>query len=457
MAHPAGEPSFAPQEFHGPQNYAHDSELRIIALIAGTKGGKTSYGPWKVWQWIQRFGGGDYYAVTSTYDLFHVKLLPSIRQVFENILGVARYWSQKRVLELRDPKSGNFLAQKADDLMWGRIILRAAEAKGGLESGDAKGVWMDEAGMDAFTKLTYRALRRRAALYQAPFLLTTTLYDLGWIDTEIIAKAKADRKSQIRVETVDLGEGETAEAEYTHAPTAGIDLIQFDSTINPVYPKAEFIEAREELPDEDFQGFHRGRRGSTRLLVYDSFNHEDVCEPFEIPGSWPRFWGLDFGPINTSCIYYAEDPNSAEKPRDRTLFCYREYLDGNKTIEQHADAIREGENISPKKVVGGTWGSEKQWRIEFREYGIPIERPRVQEFDSGIQAVYAQHSKRRIIYFRGLQIIEDKQRYRRKRDREGEILPEIEAKQTFHRLDGERYIIVTIRPGRVAQAKTVTW
>ena len=151
VAHPAGEPTFGPQPFHSPQNYGYDSTLRIIALIAGTKAGKTSWGPWKLWQWIQRYGGGDYYAITSTYDLFHIKLLPTIRQVFENILGIARYWSQKRILELRDPATGNFLANKADDLMWGRIILRAAEAKTGLEAGDAKGVWMDEAGMDSFS------------------------------------------------------------------------------------------------------------------------------------------------------------------------------------------------------------------------------------------------------------------------------------------------------------------
>jgi hypothetical protein len=408
-------------------------------LCAGSKGGKTSWGPWKLWQWIQRYGGGDYYAVTSTYDLFHVKLLPTIRQVFENILGIARYWSQKRVLELRDPATGDFLANKADDLMWGRIILRAAEARGGLEAGDAKGVWMDEAGMDSFTKLTYRALRRRAALYQAPFLLTTTLYDLGWIDSEIIAKAKSDQESTIKIETIDIGDGDSAEIEFTHAPGAGIDLIQFDSTVNPLYPKAEFIEAREELPDEDFQAFHRGRRGSSRLLVYDTFNPKSiedgghVCTPFEIPGNWDRFWGLDFGPVNTACMLYAEDPKSAEKPEDRTLYCYREYLAGNKTIEQHYIDIMEGEHISPRKVVGGTWGSEEQWRREFRQYGLPIERPRVREFDSGIQSVYAQHKKGRIVYFRGLQIIGDKQRYRRKRDREGEILPEIQSKQSYHR------------------------
>jgi hypothetical protein len=441
--------------YHLPQNVSYDSLSRIVALIAGTKGGKTSYGPWHLWKWIQTLGGGDYYAVTATYDLFHLKMLPAIRQTFEDILGIGRFWSQRRIIELRDPETGRFLARKADDLMWGRIILRAAEARGGLESGDAKGIWIDEAGQASFSAQTYRALRRRAALYQAPILITTTLYDIGWLDDDIIGKVQSAADVEIEVHEANDGEIEIAKSE-----TANITLIQFDSIINPLYPKAEFDEAREELPPEDFNAFHRGRRASKRLLVYDNFDEAEdgSVTPFDIPGNWPRYWGLDFGPVNTSCIYYAEDPKSAEKKKDRTLYCYRVYLDGNKTIEQHKIDITEGEHISPTKVVGGTWGSEKQWRREFRKHGLPIERPAIFEFDIGIERVYAQHGKHRIKYFKGLPIIKDKKRYRRKRDKDGNILDEIESKQTFHRLDGERYIICTIRPSTGKErGRSVAW
>lgn len=453
MAHPTGEPFYVKKPYHLGQNIAADAESRFVAIIAGTKGGKTSFGPWEVFEWILKYGGGDYYAVTSTYDLFSIKMLPALRQVFENILGIARYWSSRRILEICDLETGQFLAKKQDDLMYARIILRAAESRGGLEAGDAKGIWMDEAGQDVFTSQIYRALRRRAALYQSPFLLTTTLYDIGWIDADIIRKVKSASDSHIRIEHV----GEY-EIEVTSSKKADITLIQYDSPINPSYPKQEYIFARDELPDEDFQSFHRGRRGSSRLLIYDSFiESEQTCTRFKIPSHWPRFWGIDFGPAHMAVVKYAEDPKSAPKAKDRQLYCYENYLAGGKTIEQHVEDMTE-EDISPKLVVGGTWGSEEQWRREFRQWGLPIEKPKVQEVDTGIRSVYAQHKKGKITYFDDLPIVLDKARYRFKRDRLGNITDEIQHKRTFHTMDGERYIICTIRPSKGKKgAKTVAW
>lgn len=453
VAHPAGSPTYSPRPFHFTQNYAWNCALRIIALIAGSKGGKTSFGPWKLWQWIKRFGGGDYYAVTSTYDLFNIKMLPAMLQTFREILGVGRYWAQKRLIELRDP-SGRFLAEKADDLMWGRIILRAAEARGGLEAGDAKAIWMDEAGQSAFDIQTYRALRRRAALYKAPMLITTTLYDIGWLDFQIIDPLKKAPDARITIHH----DGE-AEAEITESEKLGISLVQFDSILNPEYPYEEFEEARESLPDDEFQAFHRGRRGVSQTLIYYTFDHDNgVCIPFEIPGSWPRYWGIDFGPVHFACIFYAEDPDSHPDPKERTLYCYREYMAGGKTLEQHLEDLRDGEIVSPKKVTGGTWGSEEQWRRELRKLGLPIEKPSVFEFETGVRRVREAHRRGQLVYFEGLEIIEDKRRYRRKRDRLGNIIDTVEHKQTFHRLDGERYIIATIRPYHLeGEGRTVAW
>jgi len=38
--------------------------------------------------------------VTATFDLFKLKMLPAIREVFEDVLGIACYWSGDQVLEL---------------------------------------------------------------------------------------------------------------------------------------------------------------------------------------------------------------------------------------------------------------------------------------------------------------------------------------------------------------------
>ncbi|MBU2685550.1 MAG: hypothetical protein KKF27_20105, partial [Gammaproteobacteria bacterium] len=116
-------------------------------MLSGKQGGKTSFAPWWLWREIQhpeRGGSGDYIAATSTYDLFKLKMLPELRICFEQILGVGRYWSGDRIIELRDPDTGRFWAKRADDPMWGRVVLRSAQASGGLEAATAKAAWLDE-------------------------------------------------------------------------------------------------------------------------------------------------------------------------------------------------------------------------------------------------------------------------------------------------------------------------
>src|SRR5687768_8658409 len=90
-------------DLHPGQTRAWESDRRFIAILAGTQSGKTSYLPWWLWREVNRCGGGDYLAVTASYDLFKLKMLPAIRECFEYTLGVGRYWASDRVMELADP------------------------------------------------------------------------------------------------------------------------------------------------------------------------------------------------------------------------------------------------------------------------------------------------------------------------------------------------------------------
>ena len=168
-----------PVPFHMAQNLVWDSERRIIAYISGSQGGKTSLAPWFLDREIRRHGSGDYLAVTSSFDLFRLKFLPSLLLVFEEILKIGRYWAGDKVLEIADPDTGKFLATKSTDAMWARIVLRSAQSLGGLESATAIGAVLDEVGQDEFTVEAYRAIRRRLVLNKGRLLLTSTLYNLG--------------------------------------------------------------------------------------------------------------------------------------------------------------------------------------------------------------------------------------------------------------------------------------
>ena len=131
---------------HSGQDRAWASPRRFVAMLAGTKGGKTCFAPVWLEREIRSCGSGDYMVATSTYDVFRLALLPLFREHFEYDLGIARYWSGSKTFELaEDLRPGAFWAKQADDKMWGRIILRSADAEAGLESAEFKAAVIDEA------------------------------------------------------------------------------------------------------------------------------------------------------------------------------------------------------------------------------------------------------------------------------------------------------------------------
>lgn len=423
---------------HPGQSAAHQARERIIAMLAGSQGGKTSYGPFWQWAEILETGGGDHLAVTASFDLFKLKMLPAMLEVFEESLGIGRYWPSDRVLEICEggQPGGRFLATKSTDKMWGRVILRSAESLSGLESATARSAWLDEAGQDSFSIQTYRAIRRRLALYRGRILITTTLYNIGWLKQIIIDKAENGGKAS----TMRWGE---AEMTITQNGREGIYLIQYDSILNPLYPREEYEEARASLPDDDFQMFYKGRVARLRHLIYDCYDPMyNACHRFPIPAHWPRYVGLDFGAVHTAALFLAEEPQTGR------LFAYREYLAGSRTSHEHAEKIMEGEPGIPYAVGGAK--SEAQWRAEFAAAGLPINQPSVESVDVGIGRVYAQVKKKKLIFFNDLHgVLDQIQRYRRKRGKDGEPTEEIENKAAFHYLDALRYVVGTVRDDTV--------
>ena len=269
---------------HTGQTRAWDSTRRLIFMLAGTQGGKTSFLPWWLHREIQQCGPGDYIAVTSSYDLFKLKFLPEMRTVFEHVLGIGRYWAGERIIEIKNFETGQFDAKRADDPMWARIILRSAATKGGLESATAKAAILDEVGQDEFTLDDWQAVLRRLSLHQGRVCAGTTIYNMGWLKTEIY-DAWADGDPDI-------------------------DVIQFESTTNPAFPQAEFERAKRTMQDWRFQMFYLGQFARPIGLIYNAFTDDMLVDPFSIPADWKRVMGIDFGGANTATVLLAEDPDT---------------------------------------------------------------------------------------------------------------------------------------------------
>jgi hypothetical protein len=395
--------------FHPGQWRAWKSDARFVAVLAGTQSGKTSWGPWWLWREIERCGPGDYLAVTASYDLFKLKMLPALRECFEQMLGRGRYWSGDRIIELSDPETGKFWANRADDPMWGRIILRSAEAGGGLESTTANAAWLDEAGQDNFRMETWEAVLRRLSLALGRVLISTTLFNFGWLKTEVHDRAVAN------------------DPDYA--------VIHFDSVENPRFPREEWERAKASMPLWRFRMAYQGRYERPAGLIYDSFDEVLCLKPrMPIPANWPRFLGLDFGGVNTAGLFHAREPGT---PR---YWLYREYKAGGRTAKEHAEALKAGEPCIPH-CVGGSH-SEGQWRDEFRAAGLPILEPDCREVEVGISRVYGAHKQNEIMVFNDLDgYLNEIRSYSRKLGPDGKPTEDIENKSSYHYMDASRYIV----------------
>lgn len=436
--HLVGPDEVSPVRFHLGQDWTFDAESRFVVMLAGTQAGKTGWSPWWLLNEIRNKGRGDYGAVTASYDLFKLKLLPAMQNVFCNITGIGKYWAGERIIEIRENASpdGKFLAKRSDDVMWARIILRSAEAEGGLESGTLKAVILDEAGQPSFSRAAWSAIKRRLAIHSGRALVTSTLYNLGWLKQDFIDPF--DGKLPVKIDRLDNG------AECRMYQNDLISLIQFDSIANPSFPMADYELARATMPPDEFEMFWRGRAAKLRTLIYDCYEPKlhDV-DDFEIPAHWPRFVGIDPMGAHIAALWLAFDP-VAEK-----LFAYREYVAPfGDTTEKHVKNIlelSEGERILA--WAGGGPG-ERQARLDWMNYGIdlqsPTEDPALKmDVWSQIMRVYATFKLGDLLIFKSIGNLKAElgsyQRYKDKTT--NEMTDRILNKEAYNCLDALRYIV----------------
>jgi hypothetical protein len=339
-------------------------------------------------------------------------MLPAIREIFEDVTRDGRYWSGERIMELRDPETGTFLAKRVDDKMWGRIILRSAESGSGLESSTAKSAWLDECGMDSFTAEIWRAVRRRLSLSQGRILGTTTLYVLfNWLK-QLYDEWRNGRKD--------------------------IEFIQFASIINPSFPKEEYEQVLREMPEHVINMMYRGLFDKPPGMIYDCFDSQlCVIPPFVIPDDWPSYGGMDYGGVNTVCGRLRHNPANG------VYYLTDEYHEGGRTAKEHAKDL----TAWNCQLWKGGAKSEGQWRDEFRAAGLPVGEPAVSDVWVGINRVYGVMKQNRLMIFDTCQgTLGQLGTYARKINKAtGEPIPdEIQNKEQYHYLDMLRYILASL-------------
>lgn len=393
--------------FHRNQWRAWDSRKRIVAILAGTQGGKTSFGPAWFFREIQERGPGDYLVAAPTYPLLGLKTIPEYIRYFQTVTGVARYVGSPTKKLIVSPAGQRMLFGKEynDETA---VYFGHAQDPDSLESMTAKAAHADECGQKKFKVGSYEAIMRRLSINEGRLLATTTPYYLGWLKQRLHDPALAGDPN--------------------------IDLIRFRSIDNPAFPRSEWERARAELPAWKFDMFYRAVFTRPAGLIYDNFDEErHVVDEFDIPAHWPRFMGQDYGGVNTAAVYIAMNPDNG------LLYLYREYWEGGRTAGQHVEAMLRGEPGLPTAYGGAA--SEEQWRREFRTAGLPVLKPLVGEVEVGIDRVYGLFAQDRLRILRRCYHTRDQlAAYSRELDEAGEPTEKIEDKESYHLLDALRYI-----------------
>jgi len=352
--------------FHDGQTAAIESTRRIIAIIAGTQGGKTSFGPLWLLCEILKMGGGDYGIITPTFSLLDRKALPEFIRLFKESLGLGTYFAQRKKF---------VFSKKACDMLFGgaqcSVFFSYATNPESLESATWKAAWLDEAGQTVFQQNSYEAIRRRLSINRGRILITTTPYNLGWLKTQVWDKY--------------------------HEGDERIDVIRFDSTTNPAFSKEEMEEAERDLPAWKYNQFYRGIFSRTAGVIYESYDDRinySTCRNFEPPPHWRRVISVDFGAVNFAAVFFCQSAETG------IWYVYRTYYPAERmSTALHVANVMRGEPADHPDyqclVVGGA-RSEDEWRNEFADHGLCIERPRDPNVSSGIQKGFALFSQHRL-------------------------------------------------------------
>jgi hypothetical protein len=387
--------------FHAGQLRAWQSTARFVAPIAGTQGGKTSFEPLWLHREIQARGPGDYLAVTATFPLLKLKMLPEFLKFFG-----------PETLNLGQWKAADHAFQfHADET---RIIFGSATHPESLESATAKAAVLDEAGQDQFRLGSWEAIQRRLSLAEGRALIATTPYNMGWLKQQIYDPWRA---------------GDTS-----------IEVVQFPSISNPAFPVAEFERMKGKLPAWKFAMFYLGQFMRPAGQIYGDYSDEyredggHKVHAFDVPPSWPRYVGIDFGAVHTALIWLAVDPAAD------VMYLYAESMDGDKTTKQHAAAaLAKARGVNVLTWHGGA-KSETQQRMDWREAGVPIQEPRVWDVESGIDKVIGLFKTRQLFVFDSCAGVRDELgTYSREVGEDGQPTEAIKDKADFHRLDAVRY------------------
>ena len=282
-------------ELSSSEEWSYGTDARFIAMMGGTGGGKTFWGPrWLADRIMRDYRDGNgkeaqYIVVGRTHRMTIDILVPELRKCFKDTYLEGAWHASKSSYTI--PSTG------------GTIYFRSADEPYRIEGFHTRGIWVDEP--SEMPALIWIVVQSRVGLYQAPVLFTGYPTDMGWYYESIFKP------------------WENGDPDYC--------CVQFDSTENPMYSQKEMDRAKATLPGWLYDMRHRGKFRKPFGLVYPDFDASCYVEPFDIPEDWPTYAIVDPG-VHYGALFMAWNQG--------VYYVYNEYYEEQvKSAPEYAEAM----------------------------------------------------------------------------------------------------------------------
>lgn len=167
--------------------------------------------------------------------------------------------------------------------------------------------------------------------------------------------------------------------------------------------------------------------------IYPIAESEITVDPFPIPDTWPRAYGMDVGWNRTAVIWGAKDPGSG------VIYLYSEHYQGQGEPASHAHAIKSRGDWIPGVIDPASLGSSqvdgRQLMQMYSELGLKLS-PAVNAVEAGITEVWQLLVSGRLKIFSSCQnFFREFRKYHRDDKGNGKIV-----KYDDHLCDSARYL-----------------
>jgi len=239
------------------QEQAIFSENRITVVGTGTQWGKTTVGALRMKHKLFTFKNKDDAFIITAPD-YKTMQQSTLKAFLPLMKGWGVYRKADATFEMHKGGIVYFRTETHPDSIVGITNVRH--------------IWGDEAGK--YSLYFWENMQARADFLGASIDLTTSPYSLNWVWRDLIKPWRAGKRPDVNV----------------------IQAASWESPYHSLHDPKKRDEKRSTMDARRFQMLYGGEFGQMAGLVYDCFDeHENLCEPFQLPSGTRYVAGVDWG------------------------------------------------------------------------------------------------------------------------------------------------------------------